>query len=196
MYTKTIKACINQGQNVSRKAKDDYFFPVTGVSSQFKNWVAILDFKTCATCRSNHGKVFYNYEDVDPEPPVHEKCRCNISPLKSVAAGSATKDNLNGADFWLKYTGRLPENYISWEQLQSLGWKRGERPSKYSSGKMLGGMLYYYADGHLPNGSGRVWHEADINYTHGRRNTHRIVWSNDGLIFVTYDHYQTFYEII
>ena len=37
-----------------------------------------------------------------------------------------------------------------------------------------------------------------INYglkNSGKRNRQRIVYSNDGLIFVSYDHYQTFYEI-
>ena len=43
--------------------------------------------------------------------------------------------------------------------------------------------------------AGRVWYEADINYTGGYRNTHRILYSNDGLIFVTYNHYETFYEV-
>ena len=38
--------------------------------------------------------------------------------------------------------------------------------------------------------------EADINYKRGKRNSERIVFSNDGLVFVTYDHYETFYEII
>ena len=38
-------------------------------------------------------------------------------------------------------------------------------------------------------------YEADVNYYEGRRNRHRVLWSNDGLIFVTYDHYSTFYEI-
>lgn len=42
---------------------------------------------------------------------------------------------------------------------------------------------------------GRIWYEADINYYEGRRNKHRILFPNDGLIFVTYDHYLTFYEI-
>ena len=55
---------------------------------------------------------------------------------------------------------------------------------------------YYNDDGHLPSASGRIWYEADINYKTGRRNDQRIIWSNDGLIFVTYDHYETFYEII
>jgi len=55
---------------------------------------------------------------------------------------------------------------------------------------------YYNDDGHLPGAPGRIWYEADINYKTGKRNTQRIVWSNDGLIFVTYDHYETFYEIV
>lgn len=38
--------------------------------------------------------------------------------------------------------------------------------------------------------------EADINYTDGYRTRHRILYSNDGLVFVTYDHYETFHEIV
>ena len=56
--------------------------------------------------------------------------------------------------------------------------------------------VYKNLDGHLPQAPGRIWYEADINYKTGRRNNQRVVWSNDGLIFVTYDHYETFYEII
>lgn len=48
----------------------------------------------------------------------------------------------------------------------------------------------------MPEKNGRIWYEADINYSRGFRNGMRIVFSDDGLVFVTYDHYQTFYEII
>ena len=44
--------------------------------------------------------------------------------------------------------------------------------------------------------AGRVWYEADLNYYEGRRNGHRLLFSNDGLFFVTYDHYKTFYELM
>lgn len=56
--------------------------------------------------------------------------------------------------------------------------------------------IYRNFDGHLPQAPGRIWYEADINYKTGKRNNQRVLWSNDGLIFVTYDHYETFYEII
>lgn len=61
---------------------------------------------------------------------------------------------------------------------------------------MYSRRVYENSDGHLPDAPGRIWYEADINYYDGRRNRHRVLWSNDGLIFVTYDHYSTFYEII
>lgn len=62
-------------------------------------------------------------------------------------------------------------------------------------GKMIGGDVYDNDDFKLPSAPGRVWHEADINYVSGKRNRQRVLYSNDGLIFATYDHYQTFYEI-
>ncbi len=43
---------------------------------------------------------------------------------------------------------------------------------------------YKNNNGHLPNLPGRIWYEADINYYEGRRNKHRILWSNDGLVMV------------
>ena len=60
---------------------------------------------------------------------------------------------------------------------------------------MIFGGLYNNDDEKLPNSDGRIWYEADINYIRGYRNSQRIIFSNDGLIFVTYDHYMTFYEI-
>ena len=56
--------------------------------------------------------------------------------------------------------------------------------------------IYNNSNGHLPHAYGRIWYEADINYRTGKRNSQRIVWSNDGLVFVTYDHYETFYEVV
>lgn len=135
--------------------------------------------------------------DIDfEEPPLHPNCRCEVLPIRAVVAGDATKEGKNGADFWMKYIGRLPDYYISEEDLKALGWKRGKSPKKFAPGKMATMGIYRNDDRHLPHISGRIWYEADINYYEGKRNRYRLVWSNDGLIFVTYDHYATFYEII
>ena len=60
---------------------------------------------------------------------------------------------------------------------------------------VIGGDVYKNKDGKLPHSNGIIWYEADINYTGGMRNSSRIIYSNDGLVFVTYDHYFTFNEI-
>lgn len=102
-----------------------------------------------------------------------------------MGAGDATKNRKEGADY-----------YISKNKVKTLGWRQGKSPSTFVPDKMITGGIYDNANGHLPDAPGRVWQEADINYYEGKRNGHRVLWSNDGLVFVTYDHYATFYEII
>ena len=116
--------------------------------------------------------------------------------MRTIVAGNATKDGTDGADWWLKHFGFLPSNYVGESALKEQGWERGKSPAKYAPGKMLTMGIYENENRHLPSVPGRIWYEADINYYEGKRNGHRILWSNDGLLFVTYDHYTTFFEII
>ncbi len=127
---------------------------------------------------------------------LHYNCRCEIKALRSVKAGNATKNGNDGADYWIKYFGELPKYYVTKDFAYSVGWRDGKSLSKYAFGKMIFGGIYNNSNGHLPNAPERIWYEADINYYEGKRNCHRLLWSNDGLMFVTYDHYETFYEII
>ncbi len=62
-------------------------------------------------------------------------------------------------------------------------------------GKSIGGDVYDNRNHKLPEKQGRIWYEADFDYYGGYRNDSRILYSSDGLIFVTYDHYKTFYEV-
>ena len=63
-------------------------------------------------------------------------------------------------------------------------------------GILIGGDIYKNRDKRLPDAPGRVWYEADFNYEGGYRNHCRLLYSNDGLVFVTCDHYLTFQEIV
>ncbi len=180
----------------STKGRNDVYDPPTIPSTNYKHWVANLDPKTCFECKSKHGQIYELQEEVVPSPPLHPNCRCEIEVMRAIAAGNATKDGVNGADFWLKYFGRLPDYYVSEQEAKNAGWSRGKPPRRYVPGNMLTRGKYENENGHLPQKPGRIWYEADINYCEGRRNTHRILWSNDGLIFVTYDHYHTFSEIV
>lgn len=174
----------------------DTLSPKITASTNYKHWVSIEDWKRCVDCADHHGKVWLIAEVPYPAPPLHFHCRCSIELMQAIAAGTATINGLNGADWTLKYEGELPDYYISQNNLEQLGWRRGDKVSKFCKDRMLFGGEYGNNNGHLPQSKGRKWYEADINYKAGRRNRQRILWSNDGLIFVTYDHYETFYEII
>ena len=129
-------------------------------------------------------------------PPLHPHCRCEIKPMESVSAGNATKDCNNGTDWWIKNYGVLPSNYITKQYAKNLGWINYLGNLNDVAPRMkIGGDVYKNRNGHLPQIPGRIWYEADINYDVGYRNHHRLIYSNDGLIFATYDHYMTFVQV-
>lgn len=95
------------------------------------------------------------------------------------------------ADYIHEY-GVLPDNYITKEKAQALGWRPGDNLWDYAYGKSIGGDIFTNSEEVLPSASGRIWYECDINYNGGHRGADRLVYSNDGLIYGTSDHYNTF----
>ena len=88
---------------------------------------------------------------------------------------------------------KLPGNFISKYDAEELGWdNRKGNLDKVAPGCSIGGNRFGNYEGLLPEAKGRKYTECDINYDGGYRNGERIVFSNDGLIFYTSDHYQTF----
>lgn len=88
--------------------------------------------------------------------------------------------------------GKLPSNYISKKEAEALGWPGGSL-EPYAPGKSIGGSKFGNYEGKLPSKKGRSYTECDID-TAGKksRGAKRIVFSNDGLIYYTEDHYETF----
>ena len=88
--------------------------------------------------------------------------------------------------------GRLPENFISKKDAEKLGWSGGSL-EPYAPGMCIGGSRFGNYEGLLPKKSGRTYTECDID-TLGKksRGAKRIVFSNDGLIYYTDDHYESF----
>lgn len=88
--------------------------------------------------------------------------------------------------------GHLPDNYISKKEAQELGWEGGSL-EPYAPGKSIGGSYFGNYEGLLPEADGRTYTECDID-TQGKdcRGANRIVFSNDGLIYYTEDHYNSF----
>ena len=90
----------------------------------------------------------------------------------------------------------LPSNYITKNEAKELGWVSSEgNLNKVAPGKSIGGDKFGNREGLLPDKKGRVYYECDIDYVKGSRNGKRIVFSNDGLIYYTEDHYET-YELL
>lgn len=88
--------------------------------------------------------------------------------------------------------GHLPSNYITKSEAEDLGWKSKGNLDKVAPGKSIGGDKFGNREGLLPKAKGRQYYECDIDYKKGSRNAKRIIYSNDGLIFYTEDHYESF----
>jgi ribonuclease T1 len=90
----------------------------------------------------------------------------------------------------------LPSNFISKKEAAALGWKSNEGNLWDVTDQMsIGGDTFGNREGRLPNAKGRKWYECDVNYAGGYRGAERIVYSNDGLIYYTDDHYETFEQL-
>ncbi len=88
--------------------------------------------------------------------------------------------------------GHLPENFISKDDARALGWDGGGLDD-VAYGKCIGGDRFGNYEGLLPDASGRMYTECDIDTLHeNSRGAKRIVFSNDGLIYYTSDHYESF----
>ena len=88
--------------------------------------------------------------------------------------------------------GCLPPNFMTKEEARSLGWEGGSL-EPYAPGKCIGGDRFGNYEGLLPDAPGRTWTECDIDTLGASsRGAKRIVFSNDGLIYVTHDHYESF----
>lgn len=88
---------------------------------------------------------------------------------------------------------KLPNNFINKKEASNLGWKSSEGNLWEVTDKMsIGGDKFGNREKLLPMKEGRQYYECDINYEGGYRGPERLVYSNDGLIYYTEDHYESF----
>ena len=90
--------------------------------------------------------------------------------------------------------GRLPDNFITKDEARDLGWEGGSLED-YAPGKCIGGDVFRNKEGHLPMGPSYT--ECDIDTLGASaRGAKRIVFSSDGRVYYTSDHYETFVELV
>ena len=88
--------------------------------------------------------------------------------------------------------GYLPENFITKSEARDLGWEGGS-VERYAPGYAIGGDVFGNREGLLPEAEDRTYYECDID-TNGQdsRGAKRLVFTDDGLIYYTEDHYENF----
>ncbi len=134
----------------------------------------------------------------DGEVPSEE----STSAPKSVSSGDVTVRE-NGTytskeevALYIHTYKKLPSNYITKAEAKERGWNpHSGNLSKVLKGMSIGGDYFGNREGILPQKDGRKYYECDIDYISDYRNEKRIVYSNDGLIFYTEDHYETFEQL-
>lgn len=91
---------------------------------------------------------------------------------------------------------KLPSNYLTKREAMDLGWdsSKGNLWDVTDEG-IIGGDKFGNREGLLPKENGRTYYECDVNYEGGYRGAERLVYSNDGLIFYTKDHYKSFKQL-
>ena len=105
---------------------------------------------------------------------------------------NGTYTSVDDVAFYIHTYGKLPKNFITKNEARKLGWEGGGLED-FAPGKCIGGDKFGNYEGLLPKANGRYYTECDID-TLGKksRGVKRIVFSNDGLIYYTDDHYESF----
>lgn len=134
-----------------------------------------------------------------PSPEATESAASTVTetPLPQEDAPSPIDEDgwyysAQDVSLYLHTYGHLPSNFITKAEARRLGWEGGS-VEKYAEGYAIGGDVFGNFEGLLPEADGRTYYECDID-THGyhSRGARRIVFSNDGLIYYTGDHYESF----
>lgn len=116
-------------------------------------------------------------------------------PTSSPVKESGEYSSRDEVALYIHLFGHLPANFITKKQARELGWQGGGLQD-FAPGCSIGGDRFGNYEGLLPQAEGRFYTECDID-TCGApsRGAKRIVFSNDGLIFYTDDHYQSFIKL-
>lgn len=125
------------------------------------------------------------------DAPVSETVPAEPVPDRAVTE-DGVYDSKEEVALYVHLFGHLPGNYITKKEAEKLGWSGGSL-EPYAPGKCIGGSRFGNYEGLLPEAEGRKWTECDIDTLGANsRGAKRLVFSNDGLIYYTEDHYEHF----
>lgn len=136
-------------------------------------------------------------DDTSEEPTAEELSDDEKTPAEEAKedvideVGSYTSKEEVAA--YIHEYGHLPSNFITKKEAKNLGWVSSEGNLwEVAPGMSIGGDYFGNYEGNLPEAKGRDYYECDIDTDGSYRGAKRIVFSNDGLVYYTEDHYETF----
>lgn len=139
--------------------------------------------------------------DIFLEPPVSED---EITPkeeaepeevveVETTIDENGTYTSKEDVALYIHTYNHLPSNFITKNKAKELGWDSSKgNLGKVAPGMSIGGDKFGNREGLLPKKDGRQYYECDIDSDGSFRNAKRIIFSNDGLIYYTEDHYESF----
>ena len=136
--------------------------------------------------------ILYEEEDTGPEQGTsgnEDSAGQEQAPLIDEDGSYTTKEDVA---LYIHTYGKLPHNFMTKKEAQKLGWSGGSL-EPYAPGMCIGGNYFGNYEGLLPDGN---YKECDID-TLGKksRGSKRIIYSDDGRIYYTGDHYKTFEQL-
>lgn len=149
--------------------------------------------------KGNTEKVYTNGNSTGNN---NEKFSVTFSPEKNNSENSASNSSGNNSEIdeltaeklvvdFVQTHKKLPEYYLTKGEARSKGWVASKgNLCDVLPGRAIGGDKFSNREKTLPTGA--QYFEADVNYTCGRRNADRIVFTENGDVWLTHDHYKTF----
>lgn len=142
--------------------------------------------------QTSQAAVTADYGILQDSPDAGEAADAAPGGTETAIDEDGSYDSKDEVALYIHTYGHLPSNYITKAEAEKAGWNGGP-VDKYCPGKCIGGGRFGNYEGLLPDAEGRVWTECDINTLGASsRGPERIVFSNDGLIYYTPDHYDSF----
>lgn len=124
------------------------------------------------------------------------RANTQIQPTAASVSNTQNIEHLTDESLVVPYVKehhRLPPCYLTKNEARKLGWDPQQgNLCDVLPGRAIGGDRFSNREHALPDAPGRKWFEADINFDCGRRGADRLLFSSDGLMYVTKNHYQTF----
>lgn len=157
----------------------------------------------------NPGEVetFSGEEEQDTAVAVQEVMGGDTAAQSAAVAGAINPTDLSVTEdgnytskeevaLYIHTYNKLPSNYITKKQAEEQGWSSSDgNLHEVLPGMSIGGSRFGNYEQKLPKKDGREYFECDIDYEGGYRNSKRLVYSNDGLVFYTEDHYESFEQL-